>query len=76
MISENTDHLHDLSKTGQLIAKEVEAMAISELKRYQRRRSRLKLWWVSERSGLGWSTRGRRERTGYAPRILDLHWDE
>ncbi|WP_018752853.1 hypothetical protein [Paenibacillus sanguinis] len=51
-------------------------MAISELKRYQRRRSRLKLWWVSERSGLGWSTRGRREKTGYTPQLLDLRWEE
>lgn len=51
-------------------------MIVTELKRYQRRRYRLKQWWIAERTGFGWRTRGRREKTGYNPmNFLDLEWD-
>ncbi|MGP0584985.1 hypothetical protein [Paenibacillus timonensis] len=49
---------------------------VNELKRYQRRRYRLKQWWIAERAGFGWGTRGRREKTGYnLMHFLDLEWD-
>ncbi|WP_178018966.1 hypothetical protein [uncultured Paenibacillus sp.] len=51
-------------------------MIVTELKRYQRRRYRLKQWWISERAGFGWGTRGRREKNGYNPmNFPDLEWD-
>ncbi|MCT2197428.1 hypothetical protein M3G15_20145 [Paenibacillus sp. p3-SID1389] len=52
-------------------------MTVTELKRYQRRRYRLKQWWITERSGLGWGTRGRREKNGYynPMSFLNLEWE-
>jgi len=62
---------------GQLIGiRRFMQMTVTELKRYQRRRYRLKQWWITERSGLGWGTRGRREKNGYNPMsFLDLEWE-
>lgn len=52
---------------------------VTALKRYQRRRYRLKQWWVSERAGFGfgWGMRGRRGKSGYGtmPYFPDLDWD-
>jgi hypothetical protein len=70
---------HDLTGIGTPYReeKEVDAkMIVTELKRYQRRRYRLKQWWISERAGFGWGTRGRREKNGYNPmNFPDLEWD-
>lgn len=51
-------------------------MTVTELKRYQRRRYRLKQWWITERSGPGWGQRGRREKNSYNPMsYLDIEWE-
>ncbi|MFD1175659.1 hypothetical protein ACFQ3W_04990 [Paenibacillus puldeungensis] len=49
---------------------------VTELKRYQRRRYRLKHWWVTERLGVGRAERGKRKRYGFNTlNYLDIKWE-